>query len=138
MKFVDPNKLFVTEPPVVPVVSDNMYSDKTERGMSTYLQILPSVGLYGFQFEVYISDSNKVLDGNFRTYAGRELGLLVPVSVQSSRHCYNIWLKRIIIRIRLLFKRNWLFYKKIRVNRSASNSSLVCLFQKNILEQNTD
>jgi len=141
MKYVDPNTLFITEPPFVPIVDDGKYYDKTEIGMSNYLQILPSVGLYGIQFEVFITDSNKILDGNFRTYAAIEAGILVPISIQKNMHYYNIWVLRIIRRFRLLFKRNWLFFKKKRVSVAphnsgifASKNSLIMRSQKNIFK----
>jgi len=133
MKFVDPASLFFTEPPVVPIVADNLYYDRTEIGMTNYLQILPSVALYGFKYVVYIDSTNKILDGNFRAYAALELGLKVPCSIQKWCHVYPVWLVRIIRRFRLLFQRNWLFYKKFTTDSIVSTKSLVMLSQKNIL-----
>lgn len=133
MKFVDPQFLFVCEPPVVPVHTRNRYYDLTEVGMSCYLQILPSVALYGIQYQVFVDESNRVLDGNFRVYAALELGLLVPVTVQKTMHYYNVWIVRILRRVRRLFKRNWLFFKKLLVDESSNQVGLVCLWQLNIL-----
>lgn len=137
MKLINPELLFISEPPfLTPVNSDNYY-DKTEIGMENYLQILPSVGLYGIQYKIFIDESNKVLDGNFRVYAALELGIMVPVTIQKTMHYYNIWVLRAIRRCRLLFKRNWLFFKKIRVRKTASKSSLIIHFQKNILNESS-
>ena len=134
MKYVDPELLFVTEPPTLPIVPDGQYYDRNAIGMSTYLQILSSVGLYGFQYAVYVDNCNKVLDGNFRVYAARELGLLVPVSVQVWNQVYPVWIVRIIRRFRLLFKRNWLFYKMMSVRNSTTRCSLFARYQLDILE----
>ena len=132
IRFVNPHKLFITEPPHLPIVSNSQYYDKTAIGMSNYLEILASVGLYGFQFAVKVNNCGKVLDGNFRTYAAIELGLPLPINIQKWMHVYPVWIIRIIRRFRLLFKRNSLFYKTFKTNSNVNCKSLFSSWQYNI------
>lgn len=135
MLTVSPELLFFTEEPNLPVVEAGKYYDKTQIGVSNYLDFLPSIALYGIQYKVFIDESNRILDGNWRGCAALELGLLVPISIQKSMHYYNIWVLRIIRRIRSLFKKNYLFYKKLKTgNMRLSQGSLAVKFQINILE----
>lgn len=135
MSYVSPELLFLTENPSLPVVEAGKYYDKTQIGTSNYLSFLPSIALYGIQYKVFIDKSNRVLDGNWRVYAALELGILVPFSIQTSMNYYNIWVLRVIRRIRLLFKKNYLFYKKLKTgNIKVSKSSLAVKYQINIFE----
>lgn len=136
---VDPEKLFCYYHET-PVVKPGDYYDRTEIGMSNYLQVMPSIALHGFRYAVFIDRSFKVLDGYYRVLSALELGLNVPVTFQTSMHYWKEhgWKLRFIYALRLLFKRRYLFFKKIKVkedNRvNAGSGSLVCLFQKNIFE----
>lgn len=135
MSYVSPELLFFTEGPSVPEVEAGKYYDKTQIGTSNYLDFLPSIALYGIQYKVFIDKSNRVLDGNFRGYGALELGILVPVSIQTSMNYYNVWILRIIRRIRLLFKKNYLFYKKLQTgDMKISKGSLAVKFQINIFD----
>ena len=132
---ISPELLFFTEKPHVPAVEAGKYYDRTQIGTSNYLDFLPSIALYGIQYKVFIDKSNRVLDGNFRAYAALELGLLVPTSIQTSMNYYNIWVLRVIRRIRLLFKKNYLFYKKLKTgNMRLNQGSLAVKFQINIFD----
>ena len=78
---IDPDLLFNTEGPLLKNthLEKWQYYDKTEIGMNNYLQVLTSIAIYGFKYAVPITKGYRVMDGNFRTYSAKELGILLPV-----------------------------------------------------------
>ena len=126
IKHINPEGIFLTEPPVIiKNLKPNEYYDKSEIGMRSYLQILPSVGLYGFKYAVVLDESNRVLDGNFRVYSALELGIKVPCVVANNRLCLPDLLYRIIWRIRKTIKIYYLFQRKIQIRRDIQLKSCI-------------
>ena len=77
--WVDPHTLFPSHPPYQPLYKTGVQGDVTEIGMTEYLHILPSIALYGFKYAVEINKAHEIMNGDFRVFAARELGILVPV-----------------------------------------------------------
>lgn len=135
--WIDPKNIFLTEGPALPVPKTlREYYDKSELGNKSYLTILPSIALYGFKYVVVLNQEKKVLDGNYRVYAGLELGLKIPVVVAKNREVlpkviyFLLWVIR-----RRIVKRKYFLQRKIKNPFFVFHSaSLSCHFQKNILE----
>lgn len=136
INFIDPGSIFLTEPPVmIKNLPPRDYYDKSEIGMISYLQILPSVALYGFKYAAVLDSSNRVLDGNFKTYAAVELGLKVPCVCRRNREGLPRFLYRLVWKMRRLIKINYLFQRKFLNSDPATRKKilLVCQFQEDIL-----
>jgi len=139
IRFVNPSELFHSHGPVVRQHPLSDYYDHDEIGISTYLQVLPSIALYGFKYAVPISKSRKILDGNFRAFCAEELGIKVPVIIcknnaeNRSRLNYKLlWIIRKLVGKKYLFKRKW---KNPRFNKKFARVLSYCIFQKNILNE---
>lgn len=136
IKHINPEGIFLTEPPVIiKNLKSREYYDKSEIGMRSYLQILPSVGLYGFKYAVVLDESNRVMDGNFRVYAGQELGIKIPcVAHTNNREGLPFIIYAFIWRIRNLMKIKYFLQRKFKNNKFKwKKIVLVCKFQKVIL-----
>jgi len=136
---VNPSKLFYSHGPVVRQHLLSDYYDQDEIGISTYLQVLPSIALYGFKYAVPISKSGYNLDGNFRVFCAEELGIKVPVIIcknnaeNRGRLNYKLfWIIRKLFGKNYLFKRKW---KNPQFNKKFDNVPSYCIFQKNILDE---
>lgn len=114
--FIDPRQLFNSEGPSIRIhgLESWQYYDKDGVGMDNYLQVLTSIGLYGFRYAVPISSGFKILDGNFRGYAAKELDVLLPVVIvnqnSENRHPFIykwLWRFRKLIRSKHFLKRKW-------------------------------
>lgn len=132
----DPNKLFCDHLPYAKIWEKRLYNDLTELNMTTYLQILTSVGLYGIKYAVEVKPSLQVIDGDFRVYAARELGLLVPtVMVKRTENRSRLgkfiiaFIRHRIVRRNSFLRKKWLnpFFKW-----NGHKIVLVCHFQKNL------
>lgn len=137
IKYINPEWIFNSEKPIMfKNLTPRDHYDKSEIGMVSYLQILVSIALYGFKYVVVLNKSNTVIDGNYRVYAGKELGLKVPCIVLNNREGYPRLFHRLIWRLRHLVGIKYLFQRKFFTKdfRGEKNSLLVCKFQKNILE----
>ena len=139
IRFVDPSELFYSHGPVVRQHPLSDYYDRDEIGVSTYLQVLPSIALYGFKYAVPVSKSGKLLDGNFRVFCAEELGMKVPIVVcknnseDRTRLGHKIlWIIRKLIGRNYFLKRKW---KNPRFNKKFDHIPSYCLFQENILDE---
>jgi hypothetical protein len=141
VKFIEvegknPHEIFCDNHVQSPLGKKNNYVDKNEIGLTSYLQILPSVALYGFK---YVLDLDGLISkgGDFRVFAARELGLIIP-TIQRKDHFYfkSIWLRRaakiirLVTRKRYLLRKKWLNPANVYASR---NIVQVCKWQKNIL-----
>jgi len=138
-KYINPQWIFNSEGPMMfKNLTAHGYYDKSEIGMTSYLQILPSIALYGFKYVVVLDKSNRVIDGNYRVYAGEELGLKIPCICRSNREGTPTIIYRLIWKLRRTIKINYLFQRKFSTKdfRGDKNSLLICKFQKNILGGN--
>lgn len=136
-KYINPEGIFLTEPPVIiKSLKSGEYYDKSEIGMRSYLQILPSVGLYGFKYAAVLDKSNRVMDGNFRVYAGLELGIKVPcVAHINNREGLPFIIYAFIWKIRKLVRVKHLFQRKFKNKEFKwKKILLVCQFQKVVLK----
>lgn len=112
IKLMNPQNLFFSHGPTVKLVDKALYEDRSEINLQSYLEVLPSIALYGFKYAIPIKESGYLLNGNFRAYSALELGIDVPVyySKEKESHFYIIrFVKR---RIRKLLRNNSLFRKK--------------------------
>ena len=129
--WVDPDTLFVKLPCGCPVWGDNDYSTI---GMTSYLQVLPTIALYGFKYVVTVDRNRKVKDGDYRVFAARELGIKVPVVFRLyDNHILWRLTRKCVRKIRLRINNYSLFYKKIPNPKFKwGNIVLYCSYQKNI------
>ena len=139
--WIDPEKLFPVGLPYVPIYNEQrQYNDLTEFQLSNYLEVLPSIALYGFRSVIVANYSYRVLNGDFRVFVARELGLKVPVMFHDNVERYSPYIYLIIINIRRLFKTHFLFFRRFsnpHFKWKSAKIQLVCKFQKNIfLPQN--
>lgn len=130
VQWIDPEQLFPKHPPYQRLYENGEQSDLTEVGMQSYLQILPSVALYGFKYAVEINKAGGVLNGDFRTFAARELGMKLPVVYHRIQEGRTLVLTIIIRRLRKLFNKPSLFFRKIEnPGFEFGKVKLVCKFQ---------
>ena len=113
--WVDPHTLFPSHPPYQPLFEKGKQGDITEIGMTEYLHILPSIALYGFKFAIEINKAHGVINGDFRVFAGRELGIKVPVVYVRLPEGRTMFTYLVIKALRRKFKRNQLFYRRFAV-----------------------
>ena len=113
--WVDPHTLFPAHPPYQPLFETGVQGDITEIGMTEYLHIVPSIALYGFKFAVEINKAHEIMNGDFRVFAARELGIKVPVVYVRLPEGRTLLVNIIIRRLRKLFKRNKLFFRRFPV-----------------------
>lgn len=139
IEYVDSSELFHSHGPVVHQHHLSDYYDQDEIGLSTYLQVLLSIALYGFKYAVPVSESKRILDGNFRVFCGEELGLKVPIVIcKNNAENRSRFSNKIIWIIRMLFGRNFLFKRKWKnpeFDKRFNNVLMYCNFQKNILDK---
>lgn len=137
--FLDPNRVFHSHGPTVKIdnLRDGDFYDKDGIGMSNYLHVLTSIGLYGIKYAVPLSSAFYALDGNFRIYAAEELGIQIPVvqvqNNQENRHPFIykwLWRFRKVIRRKYFLKRKWINPRWKWKNKSIV---LVTTWQRNIL-----
>jgi hypothetical protein len=131
--WINPNHLFPKHPPYQRLYKEGEQNDLTEVGMESYLQILPSIALYGFKYAIEINKSHAILNGDFRTFAARELGIKVPVVFSRLTGGRTILTYILIRRLRRIFKKQSLFFKRYE-NPSFrfDKVPLLCLFQKSL------
>lgn len=135
---VNPHLVFCENIPNIPIYERKRYYDNTEINMTNYLEILPSIALYGFKYAIEVNRSYKVLNGDFRVLVARELNILIPIVIlkgnRQEEEIYLIFLIKTILRRRIV-KRNSFLRKKFPnpfFNRKNNNAKLLCKFQKNI------
>ncbi len=109
---VDPECLFPKHPPYQPLFKKGEQNDLTEVDMQSYLQILSSIGLYGFKYAVEINQSHGILNGDFRTFAARELGLKLPVVHVRLAEGRTLLIVILLRKLRKLCKNQSLFFRK--------------------------
>lgn len=132
IKWINPEWIFSTEPPVINKDLKRFdYWDKSEIDLRSYLQVLPSIALYGFQYVVVLDRANRVRDGNFRVYAAKELGLKVPCVCFDNSEGLPPIIHRVLWKFRRVIGIMSLFQRKI-VNKSFRKKKvmLVCKFQR--------
>ncbi|MFX1517140.1 MAG: hypothetical protein ACFFC6_12630 [Promethearchaeota archaeon] len=134
IEWIDPHTLF---PKGVPygtrLYKPSEHSDKTEIGMTNYLEILPSVALYGFRYAIVANRSHRVLNGDFRVMAARELGLKIPVYFHNNLEGYPRLVFAVIRRIRRLTKKHSFLFRRFKNPEfKYGDVLLLCKFQKNI------
>ncbi len=133
--FIDPEELFPFDPPYQPIYGPGEQNDETEVGMQSYMQILPSIALYGFKYAIEVTKSHKVLNGDFRTFAARELGLKIPVVYHRIQEGRTIILYILIRRMRGLLKKQSLFFRRFKnPNFHHGEVPLLCRFQEPLFD----
>lgn len=132
IRLINPEHLFFSHGPTVRLADKSFYEDRSEIGLRSYLDVLPSIALYGFKYAVPIKRTHYIIDGNFRAYSALELGIKVPVYFSKGKNS-PFWIIRFLLRrIRKLFRNNSLLrQKKVLTNRIIP---LNVFFQQNILE----
>lgn len=133
--WVDPEKIFVKGIPFNPLYDPKQYNDPTSLDLVHYLECLPSIALYGFKYVVTVNKAMKVMDGDYRVFAARELGIKLPIVIPRF-HDKFLWKVSFHIQrqIRRLVGIQYLFFKKIKNPDFKYNKVLLtCKFQKNIL-----
>lgn len=130
IKYVDPHTLFLTEPPT-------MTPDEKHKDMLSYLNVLPSIALYGMAFVILVDECNRVIDGNYRGYSGLELVLdLVPISIKHQRG-RGKWYRFIYVflsKIRNLLGLKWFYHTNIKNPQVKKSNPSIFIPQMNILE----
>lgn len=128
--FVNPNDLFPKYPPHSQLYKQNEYNDLTEVGMQSYLQILPSLALYGFKYAVEINKSHEVINGDFRVFGAIELGKEVPAVYVRLPQGRTLITSIILRRLRKLVNKQSLFFRRFNNPEFRHGKvSLLCHFQ---------
>lgn len=134
--WVDPHTLFPKHPPYQRLYNKGEQNDLTEVGLTSYLQVLPSIALYGFKYAIEINKSHEILNGDFRVFASRELGIKVPVVYSRLTEGRTLLINILIRRIRRLFKNQSLFFKRFKnPDFRFDDVPLLSMFQKNLFEE---
>lgn len=134
--WINPEKLFPVGSPYGITYEPNQYNDTTEIGMTNYLMVLPSIALYGFKYAIVVNPNFRVLNGDYRVFAARELNQKIPVVFHNNIEGYPRLIYSIIRRLRNIFQiQSFLFrrFKNPKFQYPREKIQLVCQFQKNIL-----
>lgn len=133
--WIDPNCLFPKHPPYQQLYGEGKQNDLTEVGMESYLQVLPSIALYGFKYAVEINKSHAILNGDFRVFAAIELGIDVPIVYSRLTEGRTMLVYLLIKNLRRKFKKQSLFFKRYKnPDFRFGEVSLLCLFQKSLFD----
>lgn len=132
---MDPQELFPKHPPYQPLYEKGEQNDLTEVGLQSYFQVLPSIALYGFKYVVEINKSHAILNGDFRVFVSRELGIKVPVVYVRLSEGSTLLVNIFIRRLRRIFKRQHLFFKRFKNPAFQFDEvPLLCLFQQSLFD----